>query len=234
MRDHTFSHYEGKPAQTDWQACHISGLIKNGFAVIRPILDIGRKDIEAYCKNRNLLPRIDHTNNENTYTRNKIRNLLIPYLEENFNGNITEAVNRLGKISSCDRDFLRRFSSEGYKAARADGNKYRQAFYTEKLISLHKAIRSRIYTMALESIGMEENVSFSHLEAIDSLLFSESPSALAEISAEYQVSREYEKLVFIKKMRKFKIDVGQFDQMSMSRVMPATKKKAVFMGRFPG
>ena len=37
--------------------------------------------------------------------------------------------------------------------------------------------------MALESIGMEENVSFSHLEAIDSLLFSESPSALTEISA---------------------------------------------------
>ncbi len=207
---------------------------KNGFAVIRPILDIGRKDIEAYCKNRNLSPRIDHTNNENTYTRNKIRNLLIPYLEENFNGNITEAVNRLGKISSCDRDFLRRFSSEGYKAARADGNKYRQDFYTEKLISLHKAIRSRIYTMALESIGMEENVSFSHLEAIDSLLFSESPSALTEISAEYQVSREYEKLVFIKKNAEIQKSTGwTIRQMSMSEYA-SYKKEGRFHGAFSG
>ena len=41
--------------------------------VIRPLLDIERKDIEEYCEVHNLNPRIDESNLENIYTRNKIR-----------------------------------------------------------------------------------------------------------------------------------------------------------------
>ena len=41
--------------------------------IIRPILDIERADIEAYCEEHKLTPRIDATNLETIYTRNKIR-----------------------------------------------------------------------------------------------------------------------------------------------------------------
>ena len=44
-----------------------------------------RKDIEEYCKVHNLNPRIDESNLENIYTRNKIRLELIPYMTDNFN-----------------------------------------------------------------------------------------------------------------------------------------------------
>src|SRR5699024_6346005 len=42
-------------------------------SIIRPLLDIERKDIEQYCEVHNLNPRIDESNLENIYTRNKIR-----------------------------------------------------------------------------------------------------------------------------------------------------------------
>ena len=37
---------------------------ERGFAIVRPLLDVPRDEIEKYCEERNLSPRIDHTNNE--------------------------------------------------------------------------------------------------------------------------------------------------------------------------
>lgn len=74
--------------------------------VIRPLLDVTREEIENYCEARNLSPRIDHTNKEAIYARNKIRLELLPYLAENFNANIIETIDRLGRNAACDKEFL--------------------------------------------------------------------------------------------------------------------------------
>ena len=37
--------------------------------IIRPIIEIERKDIEKYCEEKNLEPRIDQSNFDNSYTR---------------------------------------------------------------------------------------------------------------------------------------------------------------------
>ncbi|WP_300277188.1 tRNA lysidine(34) synthetase TilS, partial [Peptacetobacter sp.] len=63
--------------------------------IIRPILDIERKDIEEYCTKNELDPKIDKTNLESIYTRNRIRLELIPYMKEHFNGNVIESIVRL-------------------------------------------------------------------------------------------------------------------------------------------
>ena len=88
----------------------ISGLkgivpIRDG-RYIRPLIETSREDIEKYCETEKLNPRIDKTNNENNYTRNKIRNLLIPYLKENYNPNIISSLNRLSKISNLENEYL--------------------------------------------------------------------------------------------------------------------------------
>ena len=50
--------------------------------IIRPLIECTRAEIEEYCKKHTLNPRIDKTNFQNIYTRNKVRNLLIPYIKE--------------------------------------------------------------------------------------------------------------------------------------------------------
>lgn len=59
---------------------------------IRPLIDCTREEIEAYCIEKELQPRIDKTNMENIYTRNKIRNIFIPYIEKEFNSNIIKTI----------------------------------------------------------------------------------------------------------------------------------------------
>lgn len=73
---------------------------------IRPLLEVQRKEIEAYCNQERLEPKIDQSNLDNIYTRNKIRNQLIPMLEREFNPNIIETIERLSKILTEEQNYL--------------------------------------------------------------------------------------------------------------------------------
>ena len=48
---------------------------------IRPLIETERKDIEEYCNINKLEPKFDESNNDNTYTRNKVRNILNPFIK---------------------------------------------------------------------------------------------------------------------------------------------------------
>lgn len=182
---------------------------EDGIAVIRPLLDITRDEIEKYCAEQGLEPRVDHTNSETVYTRNRIRLELIPYLAENFNSNIVETVNRLGRIAAEDREYM-------YQEARTIFDKIREPEPTEKhgtdrqaekcsqavsiftapLETLHPAIRFRVYNIALENAGMKGNVTRAHLEAVERVRTSSNPSARTELADGFGVYRAYDRLVF--------------------------------------
>ncbi len=81
---------------------------------IRPLIECKRKDIEEYCKQEKLEPRIDKTNFENIYTRNKIRNQLIPLIEKDFNPNIIETLNRLSVVARQENYYLDQIVEEKY------------------------------------------------------------------------------------------------------------------------
>ena len=50
--------------------------------ILRPLLNTEKKEILNYLEKNNLEYKIDPSNNENTYSRNKIRNLLLPQCEQ--------------------------------------------------------------------------------------------------------------------------------------------------------
>ncbi len=83
--------------------------------VIRPLLDIERKDIEKYCEVHKLNPRIDESNLQNIYTRNKIRLELIPYMMDNFNTNLIESIVRMSNNLKSDSDYIELQSEAKFK-----------------------------------------------------------------------------------------------------------------------
>ena len=105
----------------------ISGLkgiekIRDG-KYIRPIIECNRDEIEEYCKINNLNPRYDKTNLENIYTRNKIRNMLIPFIKKEFNPNIIEGINRLSSIAYEEEQFINKIVEKEYKKLLISVNK---------------------------------------------------------------------------------------------------------------
>ena len=84
--------------------------------IIRPLLNITRKEIEAYCLQHNLQPRIDSTNTDTTYFRNRLRHELLPTLET-YNPNIREILCRVAEVTSGDYDLLRGVIQTAWDAA---------------------------------------------------------------------------------------------------------------------
>ena len=100
------------------RGCGIQGLkgiepIRGKY--IRPLIECERKEIEDYCKENNIEPRIDKTNFENVYTRNKIRNIVIPYIQQEFNPNIIETMDRLSHLVTEQETYIQKQVADAYK-----------------------------------------------------------------------------------------------------------------------
>lgn len=82
---------------------------------IRPLINISREEIENYCKENKLNPKYDESNNENIYSRNKVRNEIIPYIKKEFNQNIINTINRLSQVAAEENEYMQKITKQEYK-----------------------------------------------------------------------------------------------------------------------
>lgn len=200
-------------------------LSEKGYTIIRPILGVEREDIEAFCNEHDLKPHIDHTNLEPIYSRNKIRLGLIPYISENFNENITEALNRLAAIAGEDKDYLRIKTDEAFsdalvsesgkngdietkhiedidientekKGSARETKKTEIVLSLEKLKAMHSAIRKRVIMRAFNEIGLTQDVGSVHVEGAEKIIARGVTGKTAEFPGGYRVVTVYDRVAF--------------------------------------
>ncbi len=83
------------------------------ITLARPLLDVPRSEIEAYCKEQGLAPRLDASNADTTFFRNRLRHQVLPYLET-LNPNIKEILLRTSHVAADDYAFLQDQVDEAY------------------------------------------------------------------------------------------------------------------------
>lgn len=155
---------------------------ERGFQVIRPLLDLYRREIETYCSHNHLHPVMDHTNQEAVYARNKIRLELIPYLQTGYNENIEEGLVRLSQVAADDKAYLWQQADDAYKrlvimeaGASEDGIAGDHFFSVvtmkrEELSALHKSLRHRVILKAFRKVGLMRDISQERLKAADAAI----------------------------------------------------------------
>ncbi len=152
----------------------ISGLkgieIKRNEKFIRPLLECTRKEIEDYCKEKNLQPKYDKTNMENIYTRNKIRNKLIPYIEKEFNPNIIETLNRMSSIVQKEEQYFIELIENVFKETKIDQKDEKQKSITlnlKKFNNLDNVIKSRLILYTINKLfDTTQGIEKIHIEDI--------------------------------------------------------------------
>lgn len=134
--------------------------------IIRPILDIERSEIEAYCEKYELNPRIDKTNLESIYTRNKIRLELIPYMKDNFNPNVIESIVRMTNSLKSDSDYIDLEAERSFKEV-STLKEDSVEISLPKYSNLHNAIKVRVLRRGIKHIIGDTNfVDQKHIEDI--------------------------------------------------------------------
>lgn len=172
---------------------------KNRGVIIRPLLDVSREEIEAYCRENRLNPRIDLTNLEPVYTRNRIRLELLPYLSENFNGNIVAALNRLSKIAREDKSYFGQRVEEIITEHAVFIDAEKAAIPLAVLAGEHPAIRHRLIMRLFECVGLSKDISAAHLEQAERLLQEGKTSSFTDFAAGYVMGIAYDTVKFHKK-----------------------------------
>lgn len=134
---------------------------------IRPLIECERNEIEEYCDNKKLQPRIDKTNFENEYTRNKVRNLLIPYIQKEFNPNLIKTIDRLSNLVAEEENYMDKQVEKAYKEMLIS-EKEKEIQLDLKIFNIQeKVIKSRIILYTITRLfGNSKGLEKIHIEDI--------------------------------------------------------------------
>ena len=95
----------------------LSSLMPVNKNIIRPLLGLSRDEIEAYLSEKGQQFKTDSTNAGCDYARNKIRNVMLPYAEENISSKSTEHIADLSKKMVLIREYIKKETEKAYLLA---------------------------------------------------------------------------------------------------------------------
>lgn len=171
---------------------------KKGY-ILRPILNFYRKDIEEYAKNNNLEHREDVSNKKNYYSRNKIRNLIIPMLEE-INTNAKNNIIRFAKRSYEETYILRKKINKLYKKNISEKN---TKLNIEKIKNTNELFIKKIIIKFLAKNNIE--ITEKRVSEILKLIKSDKPN-IRLILDNFYLIKEYNFIKTIEKQNEKKLD----------------------------
>lgn len=119
---------------------------------IRPLIEIERREIEEYCEKNKINPKHDESNDDNTYTRNKIRNIVIPYIKNEFNPNIVKTLNRLSEIIKEDDEYVQSETEKIFKEIVLTNEKNKIEFNPKKFNEQEKVIQKNLILLAIKKV----------------------------------------------------------------------------------
>ena len=165
---------------------------------IRPLLCLERKEIETYLEERKISYREDESNASDDYTRNRIRNHIIPYMEQEVNektvSHIADTMTRLQEIQA----YLEEQTKKCYEmCVKEEKNGY--LVLEECFSKVPSVLRPLVLKEVLVRIsGKEKDLEEIHLSDLQSLL-KKQVGRRVDLPYEIEAKRVYEGLHLHKK-----------------------------------
>ena len=148
--------------------------------IIRPMLTVTRTDVLALLEEYCVLYRTDSSNETDAFLRNRLRHHVMPLLKEE-NPRLAENLSAMALSLRQDAQVLDAISAE---TATRDVPTLRQ---------MPQALRSRCLEAFLKESGVKEPER-GHIALVESLVFSENPSAKAHLPGNVTIERRYDTL----------------------------------------
>ena len=148
----------------------LAGLRPARAGLIRPLLAVTRREIEAYCKARGLAPRHDATNDIPDCRRNQLRLELLPELRQKYNPSITAALCQLSLLAADESDFISAETDRLWPQL----IKRRESVLlldAQAVRALHPVLQRAVLRRAAEQLrGSLQGLGFVHFEALRDML----------------------------------------------------------------
>ena len=157
----------------------LGGISPMNGNVIRPMLTVTRREVEAFLSEYALPHREDSTNATDLFLRNRIRRNVMPLLLQE-NPSLAENLSDMALGLREDEDYLSRMAGETLPGVAA-------------LREMHPALRARALERFLKENGVSEPEK-RHIALLEQLVFSDKPSARVDLPGGITVARRYDTL----------------------------------------
>ncbi|WP_300668705.1 tRNA lysidine(34) synthetase TilS [Desulfoluna sp.] len=139
--------------------------------IIRPLITLSREEITAWLTARDLTHVTDQTNSDTTYTRNRVRHRLIPFMESAFNPSTVDTLARTAALLRDDEAWLQEMTETLYTDCLLCHEAPHLELSAPKLLTLHPAARNRVLRHSVATLcGSTRTLTTAHIENLSLLL----------------------------------------------------------------
>jgi tRNA(Ile)-lysidine synthase len=166
--------------------------------VVRPFCEISRKEILSYLKARGARWRVDSSNADRRFLRNKIRLQLLPYLERHFNPAIADALARSARLLQEDDATLTAQTERLYAAIAKEQSQDCVRMPLRRLKALSPEMLNRVLHYALRKLSPASlPPEMEVVSNLAGLVRSEVSGEIARLHADTIAYRGYDALVLV-------------------------------------
>ncbi len=174
----------------------LRGILPVNGDIIRPMLYVGKEQIEGFCRDECIFYINDESNEDDKFVRNRIRHKLLPNMIMSFGGSVEGSIERLALNSAVDDDYLDNAAEIAFEElARWEYDAL--AVNIEAFLLCHEAIRHRLVLKSLERFEIFTDIQRKNILDIYDLCWKPSGSML-DIPGGITVHKGYESLYFLR------------------------------------
>ncbi len=168
--------------------------------IIRPLLCLERREIEAYLADRGIDYCRDASNDKDCYTRNRIRRNVLPYVEKEIAPGCIPRMAQTAELLSEAEDYLEEqtlAAAEGCAACSGRGvADLRYEVSVEGLLQCHPFMQKRVLFHLVKSLSPRaKDISRVHIESLCGLFAGEGGSRMACLPFGIVGRREYGRVI---------------------------------------
>ncbi|MBI4549982.1 MAG: tRNA lysidine(34) synthetase TilS [Candidatus Omnitrophica bacterium] len=134
----------------------------NGLILIRPLIELEKKDLNDYVRDRKLTFCVDLSNQDPRFMRNRIRQRLIPDLERYYNPRIKNALANLAETVSLDLAFIEELMAKQYPKVIKKKKEGLLILKKKKFLQQPEALRFRVLQKAVRDLEPESELDYFH------------------------------------------------------------------------
>ncbi|MFA5060272.1 MAG: tRNA lysidine(34) synthetase TilS [Candidatus Omnitrophota bacterium] len=161
---------------------------------VRPLLHMTRAEIDKFLQKNRYAFRLDPTNKQKLFFRNKIRLELLPLLQKKFNPGIQKTLTGLAETSAIDYSYL---EEQAQKELRKISGEDPKKIPLEKFNKLHLSLQRMIIRLCIQQkAGNTRQITLDHIREVEKLIASRGKNARIRFPNGLRVTKEGAFLVF--------------------------------------
>ncbi len=164
-----------------------------GLQIIRPMLQIFRKDIESYLQGiSSFVPRYDSSNDSLDYTRNRVRHRLIPELTS-YNPQVKNALLKLAEITKEEEKVWTNLTEQAMKSIIIQESQSDYWIDVKKFLDLPVALQRRTVKLILDCLvrNGQSEIALETIERVRGIFQHHHPSSEYHVAGGIHVKKEY-------------------------------------------